>query len=169
MNTPCNCCKKPTENHLVLICSICRNAFSNTCVGISSTEVRFIDSKKSISCSCKNCESIGSDIASLKTVIVSLQNEIKVLKVQANRNKSGNLDEQAWEELFLEFKDRQERKSNIMLYGLPEQPSNTPRYQRVAHENDEVHSVIRSIKPDVSDSVKIQRMGKFMANSNYFL
>ncbi|KAL3267223.1 hypothetical protein HHI36_011358, partial [Cryptolaemus montrouzieri] len=38
MATLCNCCKKPTDKHSLLTCSICRNSFRNTCVGMGSSE-----------------------------------------------------------------------------------------------------------------------------------
>ncbi|KAL3266275.1 hypothetical protein HHI36_010455 [Cryptolaemus montrouzieri] len=118
---------------------------------------------KSISWSCKDCESIGGDIASLKSVIVSLQSEIVALKetVKSNPSNSVNFCEQAWEELLLEFEERDERKSNITMYGLPKQPSG------IAKENDEVNTIIESINPDVrSDGVRMQRLYKFTATSN---
>ncbi|KAL3280184.1 hypothetical protein HHI36_017684 [Cryptolaemus montrouzieri] len=66
-----------------------------------------------------------------------------------------------------EFEERLERKSNIIMYGLLEHPSGTSRDQRIAMENDEINTIIESIKPDVRcDGVKIQRLGKLPATCN---
>ncbi|KAL3273596.1 hypothetical protein HHI36_015028 [Cryptolaemus montrouzieri] len=88
-------------------------------------------------------------------------------KVKSNPTNSVNFSEQAWEEILLEFEERQERKSNIIMYGLPEQPFGTSKDQKIAKENDKVDTIIESIKPDVRcDGVRTQRLGKFTATSN---
>lgn len=164
--TSCHCCKKLYENHLILNCSVCGGNFGNACIGLTPSEIRVINSKKSISWSCRNCENIGDDIASLKAVIVSLQNEIKDLKsaVQAMPMAGNNaLSDEMMEEIILEFEERQERKLNIILYGLPEQPATQSNSQNVILEAQTVNDMIHSLMPDIPtvDKSKIRRLGKF--------
>lgn len=82
----CSCCSKPTEKHLAVTCSVCKKAYSHTCAGITASEVRVINSRKSISWDCAECEKIGNDIKSLKSTLVRLQDEIKQLRTNVNSN-----------------------------------------------------------------------------------
>lgn len=161
----CFCCKQSFAEHLIVTCNICRNTFGNSCTGMSASEVRVVNSKKAISWSCKSCERMGNDLNSLKGVIVALQQEVKDLKialesVQCDANTM--LSDETFEQIMLEFDNRQQRKNNIVLFGLQEQPSNISGEESRVQDNHKVTEVITYLSKDVSNvsSLKIMRIGK---------
>lgn len=134
---------------------------------MSSSDVRVINSKRSINWSCKNCESIGSDVNSLKAVIVSLQEQVKKLNECVQSITDGGattsvLDGGQFEELIREVEDRMERKNNLVIYGLPELPGGLTRETRIAGETEGVLKVLKTINPDFSvRELDLNRLGKF--------
>ncbi|KAK9885693.1 hypothetical protein WA026_012458 [Henosepilachna vigintioctopunctata] len=81
--TACKCCNKSVENHLTVTWCIHWDVYGSACVRLSGSEARIINSKKSITWNCNKCEDISKDIASLRSVLKSLQAEIKELKDQS--------------------------------------------------------------------------------------
>lgn len=167
----CHCCGKQCVSHLSISCVICGRDFAGACVEMNATEIRTIKSKKSITWNCPSCESIGSDIASLKTVIVSLQDEIKDLKtsiqVHSVSQESGIPDEY-FEELLLEFEQRQERKYNLILHGLPEAPLDVSYGERSAHDCGTVNDMFQSTSPGLIplEESSVKRLGKRSSNTS---
>lgn len=168
----CHCCNKTFDSHLLLTCCVCKNTFGNACIGLSSSEARVIASKKSINWNCQSCENIGNDINSLKSVIVLLQNEIKELKktikdVSSNRGSDGFIEE-SFEEVMLEFEERQKRKKNVIIYGLNESEAMNV-VERVEQDYQGVCTIFQYIDVDVSlkdDRARVFRLGKFDPSSD---
>lgn len=83
-----------------------------------------MNSKKSFSWSFQECEKIANDINSLKLTIVSLQNEIKKFKLDIISNEiHTNVLFANFENMISKFGDGQVRESNLIIFGLPEKPS----------------------------------------------
>ena len=78
--SPCHCCKKITEDHRLVSCSVCKNGFNIDCVDVSSTEARRLRTKSGLKWNCSSCLSLGNDIDSLRSIIINLQKDITELK-----------------------------------------------------------------------------------------
>lgn len=168
----CHCCNRLFEDHLVLTCCICHGIFGNLCIGLTSSEIRIISSKKSISWSCKDCEKIGNDIQSLKSVIVSLQKEIKELKTSV-QSVSGDISheftDEKFEEVIAEIEERQMRKRNVIVYGVEELGGGGTTDERIKHDHSMVSKLFDEIAPDVSrrsENIRVFRLGKFNPRSD---
>ena len=121
----CDCCVSPTEEHKLVTCCVCKKQFKHSCVDLSATETRLINSKSDLSWTCKSCSDMGNDINSIKAVLVQLQNEIKELKEvykhNLNTNNQAKLeDSEFFESVVHEVSDREGRKRNVILFGVPE-------------------------------------------------
>lgn len=167
MGKPCFCCKKVYDDHLSLTCSVCQHLYGNSCVGMSSSEVRIINSKKSISWNCSKCESIGSDIMSLKSIIVSLQKEISELRSSiATSSQTVKIQDESFEEIVQELEDRMQRRNNIMLYGLAEPSQDIAAEVRAQTDIKSVEEALKFVNPDVQlDIKKVFRVGKSYAST----
>lgn len=117
----CSCCGVPDEPHRLINCCVCKGPYRIDCVKISSSEARRIHSNVGFSWTCKKCISLGNDINCLKSVIASLQEDIKNLKESLNKSSSSNsyslLDS---ERVIQEIADRDRRKTNIIIFGCNE-------------------------------------------------
>lgn len=164
MPQSCSCCGKQTEAHLILKCCVCQNLFSNACVGISSSETRLINAKKSLTWTCNMCHQLGSDINALKAALISLQNEVKALK-SASTGSTNNND--LLEEVISEITDRQRRKKNLLIFNIKEQQQQLSEDDRSAAEENIIRNVIKAVVPSASSKiVKFHRLGKFNPTKN---
>lgn len=162
MNTlTCICCNKTNEEHKMISCCICKEYYLHSCADLSASEVRIIKSKKNLSWTCKNCSHIGDSMQDLKALIISLQREVenlKSLKLSAPNNSPFD-----FEEIIQEITDRNARKNNIIIYGIPENTS-ADRNEKILHDTQQVTEVIKCILPDTESTYKPIRLGKFDAN-----
>ncbi|KAJ8952748.1 hypothetical protein NQ318_008062 [Aromia moschata] len=85
-----------------------QKSFKNTCVDITSSEVRVINSNKGYDWACKNCRKYGNDF--------NLQEDINHLKEQ---NKAQNNYDM--ENIITEIRDRDRRKNNLIIFNIEEQ------------------------------------------------
>ncbi|GJQ83292.1 hypothetical protein Trydic_g10061 [Trypoxylus dichotomus] len=105
---------------------------------LSITEIRTIKSKKGVSWSCRNCNILSSDINDLKAAILSLRNDL------AAREKSAGIDDEAFEELLAELGDRNNRKQNIIMFGVPESDTHDANTRR-SRELETVQAVLKAL------------------------
>lgn len=164
MSTTCKCCAKRSESHLCVSCCVCQNTFNHACVGLSASDTRIIKAKKSVMWTCTNCEKMGSDMSSLKAVIISLQEEVKELKqMHSNNNFDSGKNSQFFEEIIQEINERNNRKRNLIIFGVDEQPSDLSKDDRYGAEKDTVIEILKTASPNFSTSnqVHLQRLGRF--------
>lgn len=159
-NSTCACCGKLSEPHKTVNCFVCNKAFKMECVNISSAEIRRINSRSGMSWTCKNCLELGNDFASLKSVIVSLQDEIKALKITIrDSNPSASTPLVQTEMIIQEICEREKRKNNIIVYGCKESDCRSNKEQIVLDE-----ALVRDVCEElhvVDDNLKVFRLGKF--------
>lgn len=133
----CTCCNKYFERdeHLMLKCCVCGKYYKNTCVDISSSEVRIINANKGYDWSCSNCREIGNDIKSLKALIIGLQEDIQFLKNSKPESR----------DLFHVSRKKEDEYivSDILLKILPEFQTNNLKPVRLGRYNQDK---IRPIK-----------------------
>lgn len=163
----CTCCNRSYESLSMVRCCICKKHFRNTCVDLSSAEVRTLNSNKGYDWSCRSCRSIGNDIKDLKALILKLQEDITDLKADISRNESSRISDDLFEELVVEVSERAKRKNNVMLFKVAEQQQSMSASDRVERDKQVVSDVLRSVAPDMElDNIKILRLGKFVAGKD---
>lgn len=141
--------------------------FNNSCVGVSTSEVRIINSKRSISWDCAACEKMGNDMKSLKSALVLLQSEIKELKAQISlKPTQPSFSNDSFEDIVHELEERQARKKNIIVVGLPEQSSTVSRERRVQSDLERVSTILAHVSADSAVVASVHRLGKFNPNNS---
>ncbi|GJQ75471.1 hypothetical protein Trydic_g17560 [Trypoxylus dichotomus] len=118
---------------------------------LSVTEIRTIKSKKGVSWSCRNCNIFSSDINDLRVAILSLRNDL------AAREKSSRIDDKAFKELLAELGNRNNRKQNIIMFGVPESDTHDAN-PRKSQELGTVQAVLSGIN---TDHIEVYRIGRF--------
>lgn len=160
----CYCCSKQYDKHRVLSCVICGNSFGGACVDMGTSEIRIVNSKKSVAWNCPKCQNIGGDVASLRSVISSLQTEIQHLKVSIQSLSSqpqDNVNDEKFEEILLEIEERQKRRNNLIIHGLPEQTDGS-NDDIITKDCESVNEMLRSALPSCPTlgPSEIRRLGK---------
>lgn len=165
-NTICVCCNKAFEPHLMIQCSVCKKFFKNTCVEVSSSEVRTMNANKGYDWSCKNCRSVGNDLKDLKALIISLQDEIKSLRTEQFEMRGALNTNIEFEEIIEEINERNRRKCNLVISGIAEQSQEQSTAERFEKDKTIITDVLLKIQPDLNvDNIKPIRLGRFDVNN----
>lgn len=165
-NIVCTCCSRSYDSLSMLKCGVCKKPFKNTCVDISSSEVRMLNANKGCEWSCVNCRSISGDIKELKSLILQMQNDLQALRSERPPDKH-SLSDTDYEELIAELDDRNKRKCNLMLYNVPEQDQSHSVAICAAHDRRKVSEIINALSPELDvENTKISRLGRFDDSKN---
>ncbi|GJQ73838.1 hypothetical protein Trydic_g18775 [Trypoxylus dichotomus] len=152
----CGCNTTSSETHKFIDCCVCKSIYLHSCTELSITEIRTIKSKKGVSWSCRNCNILSSDINDLKAAILSLRNDL------AAREKSAGIDDKAFEELLAELGDRNNRKQNIIMFGVPESDTHDANTRR-SRELETVQAVLKALPSGMNtDHNEVHRIGRFV-------
>ncbi|GJQ65430.1 hypothetical protein Trydic_g7538 [Trypoxylus dichotomus] len=152
----CGCNTTSSETHKFIDCCVCKKIYLHSCAELSITEIRTIKSKKGVSWSCRNCNILSSDINDLKAAILSLRNDL------AAREKSAGIDDKAFEELLAELGDRNNRKQNIIMFGVPESDTHDANTRR-SRELETVQAVLKALPSGMNtDHIEVHRIGRFV-------
>ncbi|GJQ75782.1 hypothetical protein Trydic_g13324 [Trypoxylus dichotomus] len=155
----CGCNTTSSETHKFIDCCVCKKIYLHSCAELSITEIRTIKSKKGVSWSCRNCNILSSDINDLKAAILSLRNDL------AAREKSAGIDDKAFEELLAELGDRNNRKQNIIMFGVPESDTHDANTRR-SQELETVQAVLKALPSGMNtDHIEVHRIGRFVRDS----
>lgn len=159
--TVCCCCNRSYETLLMVKCCICKKSFKNSCVDLTSNEVRTLNANKGYDWSCITCRAIGSDIKDLKCLILKLQEDIQTLKTTNSAAKPLS-DNNLIDEVVAEMEDRAKRKCNLIIFGLDEQNQNMQVVERVDADKREILDIFRVIKnpPNINEFKPI-RLGRY--------
>lgn len=141
----------------MVVCCVCQKSYFYGCKGLTSSETRFINSKKSVTWTCSECEQLGNDIISLKAAIVALQNDVKALTSTAQATSEPKVE---FEDLVQEVIERQNRRRNLMIFGLEEQQQST-KTDRLDAEKTDVLKIFTFLTPKSISITDVRRLGKF--------
>lgn len=165
-HTTCACCNKAFEPHLMIQCSVCKKFFKNTCVEVSTSEVRTMNANKGYDWSCKDCRSVGNDLKDLKALILSLQDEIKSLKTEHFKMRGAMNANIEFEEIIEEINERNRRKFNLVISGIEEQSQEQSSAERFEKDKNTIKDVLLKVEPDLSvGNIKPIRLGRFDVNN----
>lgn len=159
----CSCCDRSHDALLMLKCSVCKKLFKNTCVDVSTSEIRVLNSNKGYDWSCKDCRVFGNDLKDLKAIILKLQDDIQALKTENSeiRQSSTSFD---FEEVIAEITDREKRKCNLIVYGLEEPNQDQLASDRIESDRKQITSVLNTVAPELPFvNIKPIRLGRHTA------
>lgn len=160
----CSCCNKAFDQHLMVECSICKKFFKNTCVDVTSAEVRAINANKGYDWSCKDCRAFGNDLKELKALIIGLRDEIHSLKEENSRMVGSFKNNINFEEVIAEINDRNSRKCNIVIFGVEEQDQSGSDASIKEDDKNTVINVINAICPNnEAECTELTRLGKYQS------
>lgn len=168
----CSCCNRSCEAVLIVKCCICKKAFRNACVDVSSAELRTLNANKGYDWTCKGCRPISADIKDLKALILQLQEEIQNLKDTYRNSDAGTpisctTDTNFFEEVAAEVTDRARRRRNLIIFGVTEQSQNISITDRRNADMAQVQDILKILQPDINAAViKPIRLGKHVPNKN---
>lgn len=157
MSSKCSCCDATTEVSKSVSCSNCKKTFKISCVDLTTTEARKINAKKGLKWSCSDCLDLGDDITSLKTLIISLQEQILQLQKSCTKDPLENL--YSSENIIQELLEREKRKNNIIIFNAMELNDGSKQDQSAA-DSAMVADTLSAL--NISDKpIQITRLGKF--------
>lgn len=161
-NLICSCCNKSYKQNLMITCSVCTRVFKHSCVNITSEEFRILcDPDKGYDWSCSNCRKIGGQLKELKNLILSLQNDIQLLKDENRTLKSSDADTDL-ENVIEEINERNHRKRNLIIFGLSEQKQEDTPEARMQKDKNEVENIIGCLDKDFElHDIKPNRLGRY--------
>ncbi|CAH2005153.1 unnamed protein product [Acanthoscelides obtectus] len=160
-NLICACCNKSVKLNMMIKCTVCMKIFRHLCVNLTIDEVNILnDQSKGCSWSCSSCRHISNQINDLKKLILSLQDDIKAIKGRNGATTHDPKDSFVFEELIEEINDRNSRKRNVRIFGLPEQDQADVPQTRLTKDKSQVVDVLKVVNLNVhANEVKPLRQG----------
>lgn len=156
----CSCCNKTVEDHRFVKCTVCDKQFNIDCVNVSATDARKFRTNPSYIYHCNTCAGLGNDLVSLRKAIVSLQDEIKLLKNSlCDSPPQTSFSALDMEKVIQEISNREKRKRNIIVFGCKETASDSSREQNQL-DQQVVRDVFTTMGVDGGE-MKLMRLGKF--------
>lgn len=141
-------------------CGVCKKVFKNSCVDVSPNEVRMLNANKGLDWSCKQCRTQGSDIKELKALILKLQEDIQTLKTENRGAVNSHVSDEIFEEIVEEIHQRDKRRCNLMVFGVPEQITNIPSEAKLNKDKGDVVELLKTVVPDFAPrNLKLNRLG----------
>lgn len=175
MSTCINCSGLIKPASSVIRCDGCQNSIHPACVGLTESDVVVTRAKsRAVKVVCNTCNGNMSQFKDIKSLMTSLKTEFctalaelknefndKFVALRAECLKqlaSGGSNNVDFEEVVGEVQERQSRKLNVIMFGLPE-PSSDSRGN--ATDSEEVSMVLRSVAPSLDVStVNSHRLGR---------
>ncbi|CAH2001310.1 unnamed protein product [Acanthoscelides obtectus] len=162
-NLICACCNKSFKLNMMIKCTVCMKAFRHLCVTLTIDEENMLnDQSKGYSWTCSSCRNINNQINDLKKLILSLQDDIKAIKGGNGATTHDPKDSFVFEELIEEINNRNSRKRNVIIFGLPEQDQADVPPTRLTKDKSQVVDVLKVVNLNVhANEVKSLRLGRF--------
>ena len=168
----CPNCSLDVSNSSSLPCDACQKPLHLKCIGLSENDVKWTRSKsKAVKVVCSNCNNNISQFKDLKSTIAALQNEIatsitnlradfeaKLNDLQISIN---NKQSDRFEDIVTEVTERQNRKQNLIMFGVDEQQVELDQVHSSERDQSSVKDILKCINPSFDDdNIKIQRLGR---------
>uniref|UniRef100_T1HXZ6 PHD-type domain-containing protein n=2 Tax=Rhodnius prolixus TaxID=13249 RepID=T1HXZ6_RHOPR len=135
--------EKSSDN--VYTCDGCNGFVHSSCAGLSTSEAKCMALKRrTLKFLCNDCNIGLKDLPSLKNLIMELKRDIANLKQQSNTcNCQYANDIFMQDKLVREFEDRDERKSNLIIFNLPEE-DREDNEEKKSNDKNQVEMLVRS-------------------------
>lgn len=184
MNTCKNCNSLIKTNASTIQCDACQGLVHASCVGLSEGDVKVTRAKsRSIKVVCNLCNNNMSQFGDLKSLIDCIKNDftsaLESLRCEIgdrlaafkqdvdNQLKAQKLSAPLnFDEVIDEVNERQTRKSNLILFGLPEPSEDLDGNARTAADNAQVSLVLKTLDSSADiTNIKPRRLGR-LAKTN---
>lgn len=153
----CKCCAMAVDDSKAVTCAICKAVYNPQCVDLTNADIKVLRSKRSIKWNCENCSAFYSDICSLKSIIVGLQQEIRGLKSQINDivdKPNSNPSYDNVDVIINEINDIRSRENNIIIFNVTDESGEDNDMQIVKR-------IINETTPDLNNQeLVVNRLGK---------
>lgn len=148
------CIKIPSDKKLSVTCDCCKSLLCGDCHGLSPTEVRVLELKtvaRVMTFLCGNCKSTMVQVPNILKKLEELTGEVKELRMRQSML--------ATESAIQEIEERVSRANNIIIYNVPECPSDLAA-ERIQHDKNECEKIVLGVTDTVAcDGIKVFRLG----------
>lgn len=155
----CNCCGSVIKDDGFINCCICSKSFKLACVNLNTSDLGKINSDCGLTWSCRSCAKFNRDLISLKSLVLSLQEDIKSLKSCPVTQPKSNNSLMESEVIIREVMEREKRKNNIIVFGVEERNCGSSK-ELVEADTNIIKDIFTSFDVGV-DGFKPVRLGKY--------
>lgn len=160
----CAKCKLIIEdNESYFECDSCKRPIhAQSCSELTSSEIKCMQLKKRVlRFLCNDCNSGLLQIPSIIQSIRELKSEMDILKAAKpiESSETNPVSTAKVSEIIAEMNEREIRKKNIIVFGLPENHNNTQA------DKDTGIEITKAAYPNTPENIKIFRVGQFNANN----
>lgn len=174
-----NCNLAIKTNSPNIQCDVCHGYMHSSCLDLSVEVNAMVTRAKSrcLKVVCNVCNQNISQFQDLKSLILSLKadfssameslkneftEKLTALKMDMDTQLQSQKPEFSFEEVVEEVGERQRRRCNVVVFGVPEQLSELSADERITADNVEVSSILKSIQPSLEVSnLKPRRLGHY--------
>ncbi len=188
----CMVCKKSLQRNISVPCQVCEEYTHPDCSNISKDLLQYlIDETKSgnnISWSCTSCskvakilnnkikllakeiEDVKKDVKDLKTGQAETNKNIEDVRNACNKNTADieSADKRVKQTIFAELRDREEKKCNVVIHGIPEAEDELSGVEKKEYDVQSILNITDEILPtekyEKNDLKFVKRLGEKSEN-----
>lgn len=187
MNTICGNCGLSDARLGHTNCDGCQRAVHFKCVGLSEHDTKLTRAKsKAVKVVCNACNDNMSQFKDLKNVLQSIQNSLctqmeqfkqefsneinklrnefsnQIAEIRSSGAVSAPTAPTSQEDIIQEVVERQKRKKNVIVVGVPESSDIIDNDARRIKDLETVKTIISTLQPNLlMENLKLFRLGKF--------
>lgn len=165
----------------IIHCDVCQGPLHLKCVGLSETDAKLTRAKsRAIKVVCNSCGVNMSQFKDIKHLITTIQNELTAsinnlkseFDLQLNDLRAALAAKQQhvsfeFEDVVNEVTERQNRKSNLIIFGVEEVPEDGDRDVVTLQDSIQTRAILEYVLPDYrSEELHVQRLGRRSRNRN---
>ncbi|KAK7861761.1 hypothetical protein R5R35_010784 [Gryllus longicercus] len=156
-------CNDDSEKSFV--CDSCGNPYHVSCAGLSTSEVKCLESKKRVlKFFCPECEQGFKALPQVLSKLNKLNEEILNIKKFIGEKRNADFDRlNSYNpvEIYSEVAERIDRQKNLMFYNLKESSFDSPE-ERKNYDEKQVISALKNIANFNEENIKVYRVSKFI-------
>ena len=188
----CMVCKKSLQRNISVPCQVCEEYTHPDCSNISKDLLQYLieetKSGNNISWSCSSCskvakilnnkikllakeiEDVKKDIKDLKAGQTETDKNIEDVRSVCNKNTAEieSADKRVKQSIFAELRDREEKKCNVVIHGIPEAEDELSGIEKKEYDVQSILNITDEILPnekyDKNDFKFVKRLGEKSEN-----
>ncbi len=185
-------CKKSLQRNISVPCQVCEEYTHPDCSNISKDLLQYLieetKSGNNISWSCSSCskvakilnnkikllakeiEDVKKDIKDLKAGQTETDKNIEDVRSVCNKNTAEieSADKRVKQSIFAELRDREEKKCNVVIHGIPEAEDELSGIEKKEYDVQSILNITDEILPnekyDKNDFKFVKRLGEKSEN-----
>lgn len=158
-----NCSKPVSDKDITVTCDMCKALVHSSCSSLTSDDVKRITRLKSkcVRFFCVNCTEDNDRHSELKEILKTVTDRLHALEVKITSS-TNTLEPKIFEDILSEVRDRMNRERNILIFGVPESPSDNAQLSDLVTVNNILHTTTTDSS---ITACSVRRLGK-TPNSN---